>query len=53
MLANGGGDAEDARERIERLGGIDELVEVLADDLKRADERQKESIIDERGRECD
>ena len=52
-LANGGGDAEDVRERIERLGGIDELVEVLADDLKRADERDREMFIEERDNECD
>ena len=52
-LANGGGDAEDVRERIERLGGIDELVEVLADDLKRAGERDREMFIEERDNECD
>ena len=52
-LANGGGDAEDVRERIERLGGTDELVEVLADDLKRADERDREMFIEERDNECD
>ena len=51
-LANGGGDAEDVRERIERLGGIDELVEVLADEMK-ADKRAKKGISEERGRECD
>ena len=51
-LANGGGDAEDVRERIERLGGIDELVEVLADEMK-ADKRAKKGVREERGRECD
>ena len=51
-LANGGGDADDIREMIERYGGKDEYVEVLADEMK-ADKGAKKGISDERGRECD